>query len=244
MKKLIALLITSSLLYSCGIIDKGEKVVYGLGEIYYKDGVSQTEAENFGNYLYRKDIFNIEGKKVVQLVRKNDTLTMRFVTNENYIKDPAYIHNTKLFAAEISSAVFNDMPLNTELMTPYFNTETEIKAFGRKILTKDGNYYYSYSMGENRGASLFIYLSDSLEFLTNFEGWVLVNDRQDSFEMEIGTPDDITTSPATLYTYKLVALSVAKKYYGEIKLPIEFSIYGLDHKLQKKLTFNDGAWAE
>lgn len=242
MKKLFALICVCSTLYSCGIVDKGEKIVFGLGEIYYKDGISAKEAENFGTYLYRKDIFNIEGKKVIQLVRKNDTLTMRLVTNENYIKDPSYIQSTRLFAAELSSAVFSDAPLNAELMTPYFNTETTIKAFGRKVLTRDGNYYYSYSIGENKGASLFMYLKDSLSFFTNFEGSLLVNETPEQFEIEIVTPESIEESPATLYTYKLVALSVAKKYFGSIKSPVSLKVYNLSHKLQKEQVFKDGKW--
>lgn len=243
MKKMHFLLFSTLFIFSsCGIIDKGEKRIFGLGEIYFKEGVSAQEAENLGNFLYRKGIFDIDGKRVIQLVRKNDTLTLRAVTNENYISDSAYQRNMKLLSAEISSAVFSDMPVNTELISPYFNTKAYIPAFGRKILTQKGNYYYSYSMGEEKAASLFIYLSDSLEFFTNFEGSVLLHDMGEEFRIEISGTDETVGLPATQYTYKLIALSLARKYYGEIKNPISLQIYNLKNELQSTSIFRDGKW--
>lgn len=243
MKRNVFLWIASLLLISsCGIIDKGEKLIFGLGEVYYKDGVSAKEAEALGNYLYKNDIFTIEGKKVIQLLRVKDTLTMRVVTNENYIKDSAYIQNMRLLTAEISSAVFNDQPINTDLITPYFNTESHIKAFGRKILTREGNYYYSYSIGEEAAAEIFIYLNDSLEFFTNFEGSLLVNDLSNQFEVEICATDQILGSPATSYTYKMVALSIGKRYLKELKKPIILRTFNLKHELYKTYIFENGTW--
>ena len=97
-------------------------------------------------------------------------------------------------------------------------------------------------MGEEKAASLFIYLSDSLEFFTNFEGSVLLHDKGEEFRIEISGTDETVGLPATQYTYKLIALSLARKYYGEIKNPISLQIYNLKNELQSTSIFRNGKW--
>lgn len=198
-------------LSSCQLFNRGEKLMFGLGEVYYKDGIRKDEAEKFGNYLYQKDIFDENSSKIIQLVRKNDTATMRVVTHPEYIHKAGYQGNMRFLAAELSSTVFNNQPLNCELTNEYLNTKVKIPAFGRKLLTMDGEFYFSFRLGESSAASLFRYMEDSLDFFSAVNGAVVLDKQDGFFIMQVVTDPEIREQKATMYTYQLVALQLAAR---------------------------------
>lgn len=232
------------ILSSCQLFNRGEKLMFGLGEVYYKDGITQQEAEKFGNYLYQQHIFDESGSKVIQLVRKNDTATMRIVTSKEYINKASYQGNMRFLAAELSSTVFNNQPLNCELTNEYLNTEVKIPAFGRKLLIMDGNFYFSYRLGEQSAASLFRYMEDSLDFFAAVKGAVVLDKLNDEFVMQIMTSPEQMQERSTIYTYQLVAQQLAIKAMKTQSPRIRLDLLDRNYAVNKTYLFNEQGWSQ
>jgi hypothetical protein len=98
----------------------GDKVAKDYVEIYYKDGITELQAQKTLDILYPS--WNEAGnKKSVQLTKKADTIYFRMVINEEKakdIKDEAYL----LLGAGLSASIFNDAPVNIDLTDNRFNT--------------------------------------------------------------------------------------------------------------------------
>ncbi len=231
-------------LSSCQLFNRGEKLMFGLGEVYYKDGISKEEAEKFGNYLYQKDIFDESGTKIIQLVRKNDTATMRIVTNPEYINRAGYQGNMRFLAAELSSTVFNNQPLNCELTNEYLSTKVHIPAFGRKLLIMDGEFYFSFRLGEQRAASLFRYMEDSLDFFSAVNGAVVLDLQDDQFIMQIMTDPEVLKQRATIYTYQLVALQLAMRETKSANPKVRLDMLDRSYAVAKTYTYDGQGWSQ
>lgn len=162
MKKFIIALAALFSLAACSN-DYGKKVKSGHIEVYYKEGISEQEAEKTAKLLYDADLAanNSTDKKSIQLTTNGDTVNMRMVVVEEKLKgiqDDVFVTMGNV----LSDSIFNGKPVNVDLTTNKFATIRTIRY--KKVDYAGGNeadFGTKYTSGnievyakENIGATL------------------------------------------------------------------------------------------
>ena len=101
----------------------GEKLTFNGTEVYYKEGIEKTEAENLGNFLIRSEF--ADGKsKSVQLAKneENGNYIFRMVTNPEAQENQQYEILFKVLAMQISDSVFNSQPVDFDVCNNTFES--------------------------------------------------------------------------------------------------------------------------
>ncbi len=128
MKSIIipALLFTAAVFSSC--TNYGKKAEKGTVEVYYKDGISETQASRTAALLSeidRTQNSNSKEKRSMQLVAVNDTVCFRMVANKDKlagVDDMAF----QAIGTIISDSVFAGKPVTVELTDNTFKTFKKI----------------------------------------------------------------------------------------------------------------------
>ncbi len=133
MKNYFLLAVTAAvLLVSC----YGNKVkINDKSEVYYKDGATEAEAKKLGDYLLENEYFDTKDARTVQLLKKDSTYIIKFVTDRKLIEsDTSYTANFQLFGFLIQSDVFENKPIKIELADASLETYKTIPNFGSNPL--------------------------------------------------------------------------------------------------------------
>ncbi len=119
MKPIIIFLLTVFSLTAC--TNYGKKVKSSNIEVYYKEGISESQAQKTADYIYSIDTNpeTKDNKKSFQLMNMGDTIECKMVVNEEKYKD-INIVSFELIASGISEAAFDGKPVNLVLSTNKF----------------------------------------------------------------------------------------------------------------------------
>ena len=120
---LIYLLIIASLI-ACS--DRGTRLVFNEGELFYTKSITEDEANKLGNYLVGAGFFD-GNKKTVQLDVRNDTLLFRMVTEEDKREDRQFEAFAYFFGAALSKSVFDGRAIEVHLCDEYLESITIVK---------------------------------------------------------------------------------------------------------------------
>ena len=123
LKKLTPVFLIAVSLLASSCTDYGKKVSKKHIEVYYKDGITETEANGTASLLYSIDSAynNSRDTKSMQLVKTNDTVTYRMVVNQDRLAD---VGEGAFLAIGImlSDSVFHHAPVNVDLTDNHFKT--------------------------------------------------------------------------------------------------------------------------
>jgi hypothetical protein len=205
----VTLSIIAFTLLSCA--GYGDKVAKDFVEIYYKDGITETQAQKTLDVLYPS--WNEAGnKKSVQLTKKADTIYFRMVINEEKakgIKDESYL----MLAAGLSSSIFNNAPVNVVLTDNRFNPlrtfhfqPFESSILNGKITSGNVEVYTRESVSESEGNRLAAFL-DRLDGETQqVKSFQLEKDGEGVYIVSmVSAPEQAATVPEQEF-YSLVQL--------------------------------------
>lgn len=117
MKKITTLLMACLLFISCS--SYGEKKVYNGTEVYYKDGVTETQADKLGASLISSGFANGDVKSV-QFLKEGERYIFKMVIQEKTLNDEAFKSVFNLFPKEISDLM--DLKIDLHLCDNTFNT--------------------------------------------------------------------------------------------------------------------------
>jgi hypothetical protein len=117
MKKIILVLSAIALLVSCA--NYGEKKVYNGTEVYYKDGVTETQADKLGASLESSG-FSDGNLKSVQFLKDGDVYIFKMVIKEESLNDESLESVFNFFPKEISDMM--GIPIDLHLCDDSFNT--------------------------------------------------------------------------------------------------------------------------
>jgi hypothetical protein len=126
MKKIFFFLITISFLSSC--TNYGKKVTKGMVEVYYKEGINESEASRTAAILSEIDSAqnnNTKNTRSMQLLSARDTVVFKMVAEKDKlagIDDMAF----QVIGTIISDSAFSGKPVNVELTDNMFNTFKKI----------------------------------------------------------------------------------------------------------------------
>ena len=101
--------------------DYGTKAVKENVEIYYKDGITEDQAKRAGEVIYNMEPGDAKVIKSFQLCKKNDSVCLRMVVNEEKSKSIEDI-SFMAIANKISDSVFNGAPVNMDLTSNTFKS--------------------------------------------------------------------------------------------------------------------------
>ena len=120
MKKLtflIPVLAIAFLFSSCN--DYGKKVKHGHIETFYKDGITEAEAQHAADLMYAMDANNAQTQKSFQLIKSNNVVHFRMVVNNDQI-DKSMDINFLAISNVISDSIFNGAPVDMDLTNNKF----------------------------------------------------------------------------------------------------------------------------
>lgn len=123
---LLILLLSVSVIFSA-CDNYGKKATKGPVEVYYKEGINETEAQKTANLLADIDSPNNTAKvtKSMQLIKITDTVCFKMVASKEKlvgVNDMAF----EVIGNMIADSVFNGKPVNVELTDDKFNTFKKI----------------------------------------------------------------------------------------------------------------------
>ncbi len=124
MKILKTLIVLTAVAFLSGCSDYGKKTKSGPIEVYYKEGVTEEQAQHAANFLANIDKAqneNTKEKRSFQLIKANDTVCLRMVANKEKL---AGVQATAFLAIGnmISDSIFSGKPVNVELTDDKFKT--------------------------------------------------------------------------------------------------------------------------
>lgn len=157
---LVFALFLTAFITSCS--DYGEKVVHNAGDVYYKEPVTEEEANKLGKYLAENGYFDgIE--KSVQLLKEGDYYTVNFVVKEGASSNPENINIFKSFSPILSYDVFDGAIVNVAMCNETFESEYLIAGFnyGRLMKFGDDKLYYTDKIEEEKAEALGNFLRQS-----------------------------------------------------------------------------------
>jgi len=145
MKKLLSFSVIAlgSLTFFTACNDYGKKItVEGTkGEIYYKDGATEADAQKVGSFLKQDGFLGSTQAASVQVDRIGDNYTVRFVYNKNYYeKTPGIEDFFRNYTARMSKELFNGKRVDITLTDKYFKDFKNIPYDESAGNTPDGTF--------------------------------------------------------------------------------------------------------
>jgi len=116
------------ILSSCSNYGK-EKEFNGV-QLFYTSKITEAEANLLGEFMIESE-FADGNEKTVQINKTGNTYEFRMVVKEGIEKDVEYCDIAKIYAAQISSDVFNGSPVEVHFCDDKLNT--------LKVLPMDSN---------------------------------------------------------------------------------------------------------
>jgi preprotein translocase subunit SecF len=104
----------------------GTKLEFNGGDLYYTNNVTEAEAKKLGAYLTENGFYDGTPKSV-QLDKSGSTYQFRMVVQPEKQNDEATAEILKEFGSQVSSAVFNNAPLEVHICDDQFKTLRVVK---------------------------------------------------------------------------------------------------------------------
>ena len=105
----------------CGCSDYGERLQFGKGRIYYREGVSEEIARRVGKFLSEQGLkpgqpyFDDEDRRDVQVLRDGDRYIVRFFVREDQLKPGLTVGFEDLMKPALEQKVFEGEKIGLQL---------------------------------------------------------------------------------------------------------------------------------
>lgn len=211
MNRIILLLFTVLFAASCS--NYGKKVKEGHIEVYYKEGITERQAEKTAKSIYDLDADsrNEPARKSFQLLRDGETIILKMVVNQEKAKDMGDEFFSPI-AAMISEDAFDGKPVDMELTDTKFKRirsiaykkqgatrdEANTEAFGEKIT--DGNAeVFIQGASKDEATRLAAFMNDYFKPESVFSFQLLKDEAENYTVKMVGNPDKVNTLPVSMF---------------------------------------------
>ena len=139
MKPILIILLAAFTLTAC--TNYGKKVKKSKIEVYYKDGITEEEAQQTADYIYELDTnpSTKDNKKSFQLMRDGDTIQCKMVVKKDRM-EKVPVSSFAMIGSLLSSKIFNDKPVNLILSDNHFKAIKTVyfdKSIQEKMATNE-----------------------------------------------------------------------------------------------------------
>ena len=206
MKKYILLLIAalSAVTFpGCNSIH-GNQVMYGAGELFYKDGATQDDAEKLGNYLLSVGFFDDETPHSTQLIKRGDTYVFRMSVQEDAIQNGDLERSLRFMSMDISADVFPGTKVDVELTDNDFDTKKTIPSPGVRSNQGKATIYRSFDVDAATADQVTAYLT-KIGFIGNKELILSYGIQGDDFLYELITAEGAEKDKDVVEANKAIA---------------------------------------
>jgi hypothetical protein len=211
MKALIGTL-TAAAALSGGVFalgsDRDYRLTFKQGELYYKDPVTQVEAQGVGEYLVRHEIFSDRKAATVQLYREPGVYRLRFVV------DPAYADNVLagiefgVMGDEISREVLGGTPIEVALFDKNLKPIKVVPTSAKLVFGK-GELYYTAPITVDEARQVGGQLRRSEFFDNEIEAAVHLGREQDSYQLRFVIDPSRAGDPEIVDGFRRLTAAVA-----------------------------------
>lgn len=241
MRKTILLLFTVcaiSTLQSCHLFfsDYGEKMTFGAGELFYKDGVTGDEAKKLGDYLLSEGFFTEENPNSVQITKKDDVYIFHMVTKDEYVKDDNFAQTAGFMAMDLSTDVFDKAKVNIELADENFKTQKEIPCPGIRIDRDSTFIYRRFEVDADIANEVTDYLVE-IEFIGNQPTVISYGIEGDDFLLEAVMADGAELDKAVVNANKTICGLISAEILDS--KPIKMHFLNEDYSIKSVYTFEE-----
>ncbi len=241
MNKLFFLLLTLTTLAACS--NYGKKVKSGHVEMYYKEGILESEAQKTAAMIERIDKGagnDISNTKSFQMIRQGDTALLRMVVQKDKmagVKDENFIG----LANMVSDTVLQGRPVNVDLTDDHFKSfhivryrkfeeDGNTAMFGEKISSGNVEVYMK-GTNETEGDALAGYLEEHFKPSSVFSFQMLKDAAGNYVVKMVGNPDRINSLDSKFFA------EVCKGICDKLHVPsVTFEM--TDEKFNTLRTFN------
>jgi hypothetical protein len=209
---ILALIATLPLLQACNNFGK-EKTFNGV-ELFHTPAVTDAQADSLGTFLVNSK-FADGTAKTVQITKSGNTYQFRFVVKEGMENDPKIIKAFKIFAASISSGVFNGAPVEIDVCDKYLKT---IKVFPYEDFGKARDYkgvqlYHTKTVTDSEADSLGSYLVSS-GFADGNAKTVQLNKSGSTFQFRFVVKEGLDKDTAFMQNVKTFTGQLSNKVFN------------------------------
>lgn len=169
MKQIILFLLAIVLLSSCS--NYGKKVNKSNIEVYYKEGISEEQAQQTADLIYDLDTNpeTKDNKKSFQLNNDGDTINCKMVVNEDKLEDVP-VSSFEIIGSLISDKVFKGKPVNLVLSNNRFKPVKTVTfkkmenagledGYGEKVVSGNVEVFVKDGKSKEDGAVLAAFLN-------------------------------------------------------------------------------------
>lgn len=203
-----------------GCANYGEKMEFNRGEVYYKPPIMDSEARKLGEYLVENGFFDGTPKSI-QLIKPDDTYTIRFVIKKGLEKDDNIIDSLKQISAFVSSDIFDEEPVDVHICNNAFETISEIKgiSYGRSLKFDGDILYYKEPISTAKAVELGNYLKSIGVFINQGAMMMLTKD-SDIFRLHLIIEEVTEVDDGFLENVRIVAEAISKDVFSGDRINI------------------------
>lgn len=217
MKKIGILLLVTTLVSSC--TNFGEKKIFDGTEIYYKDGVTEEQADKLGKTLVASDF--TDGKtKSVQFVKDGDIYVFKMVVKNQFLEDKSLENIFNIFPKELSG--YMDLPIDLHLCDEQFNTKRiyKLKDAFKTIMAKATEIRYSNKVMMSDVEKLKGFLIDYKFAGDKVEKTVEIDRENMTYIFKLVIPKNRLEDSVTLSYLTLLKGELSKKVFSRLPVKI------------------------
>lgn len=199
---------------AAGCNDYGQKLDVDGSEVYYKN-VSQEEAKKLGDHLKKTGYFTDKKKVSVQLNKEGETYQVRLVVVDNFKELEGYPVGYQRMAAQISSEVFNDKPVEVHLTDDKFKTvETmTLQPLGRIVKFDDSEVFYTDGVSKKQAEKLGEALKTAKYFTNDRHVTVQIGKQDDTYALGFVVVDDYKEKPGAVLRFRFLGALASRQVF-------------------------------
>lgn len=217
MKKITTLLIACILLISCA--NYGEKKVYNGTEVYYKEGVTEAQADKLGESLISSGFSNGDVKSV-QFLKDGEQYIFKMVVEEKTLDDATLKNVFNLFPRELSDLM--GLPIDLHLCDNTFNTLRvhKYEDAQKAIMAKATEVRYTKNVTLEEAEKLKSFLLDSGFSDDDTPKTVELDKENDTYMFKMVISKDKLNNESTVTLLKLFGSQIAKEVFDNKPLKV------------------------
>jgi hypothetical protein len=259
MRKIIQIPVVLSLLFattlvSCNNFGKKIKIDGTKGEVYYKDGATESEAKKVGDFLKEAGFLGNEKGASVQVSKENEGYTIRFVYDKEYYDKTEGLESIfKLYGAKLSKEIFDGNKVNIALADKQFKDfkkipydEATAKSINQEAPpaeslnkgdfdhdTQGGVTFYWKGISDKESKTIADYIVETGAF-TGGPSEIYMIKENDHYTLKFPVKEDYRNDPATIAEIEKVAKQIKENVFANSS----YSFQMTDEKLNPIKSFD------
>ncbi len=222
---IISLLTLILLLASCS--NYGKKVEVEGGDVFYKNGINEAQAQQVADFLTNNSFFSKDGdKRSVQLLLDDNKIThINFVIKEDYLNNASTISLLKTLGFQTAYSILNLDTINIDMCDPRFKT---LKLLPLGIIRfGDNAMIYTDAIKKAEAGNICDFMISS-NYIKEKDGFVFMCDKEsNTYQLKMASKEGAETNPNIVANVSKLSLDLSHNILNNQPLNFWFLDDGL-----------------